>query len=220
MIVEPVKGNHTATVFFLHGLGDTGHGWGTQMNDIKEAHIKYVCPTASMIPVTLNGGMKMPSWFDIASLSFDSQEDEAGILKAAENLKSWVAEEEKNGIPSSRIVLAGFSQGGAVALYSALTMDKPLAGIAGLSTWLPLHKSFPGALKGSKDYPILQCHGNADPMVNFAFGQLTGKKLKEIGKNHTFKEYSGMGHHSCPEEIDDLKNFLRQVLPATPSSNH
>ncbi|XP_072023127.1 acyl-protein thioesterase 1-like, partial [Amphiura filiformis] len=84
VIVEPM-GTHTATVFFLHGLGDTGHGWGQQMNEIKAPHIKYVCPTAKQIPVTLNGGMKMNSWFDIKSLSFDSAQDEAGITGASDD---------------------------------------------------------------------------------------------------------------------------------------
>ncbi|XP_072018074.1 acyl-protein thioesterase 1-like [Amphiura filiformis] len=219
VIVEPM-GTHTATVFFLHGLGDTGHGWGQQMNEIKAPHIKYVCPTAKQIPVTLNGGMKMNSWFDIKSLSFDSAQDEAGITGASDDLKSWIAQEEQNGIPASRIVLAGFSQGGAVALYTALTLEKKVAGVIGLSTWLPLHHKFPDAIKGVKDYPFLQCHGDMDPMVNYAFGNMTSEKLKKFASNHEFKTYSGMQHSSCYEEMEDVKSFLNRVLPASPPSNH
>uniref|UniRef100_A0A2K6V4G6 palmitoyl-protein hydrolase n=1 Tax=Saimiri boliviensis boliviensis TaxID=39432 RepID=A0A2K6V4G6_SAIBB len=120
----------TAAVIFLHGLGDTGHS-----------------PTLGSglprIPVTLNMKMVMPSWFDLMGLSPDAPEDEAGIKKAAENIKALIEHEMKNGIPANRIVLGGFSQGGALSLYTALTCPHPLAGIVALSCWLPLHRAFP-----------------------------------------------------------------------------
>ena len=97
-------------VIFLHGLGDTGHGWAEAFARIRSAHIKYICPHAPVMPVTLNMNMAMPSWFDIIGLSPDSLEDETGIKQAAENVKPLIDHEVKNGIPSNRIILGGFSQ--------------------------------------------------------------------------------------------------------------
>uniref|UniRef100_A0A2K6GKB7 palmitoyl-protein hydrolase n=1 Tax=Propithecus coquereli TaxID=379532 RepID=A0A2K6GKB7_PROCO len=121
----------TAAVIFLHGLGDTG---------IVALWLSLPRPR---IPVTLNMKMVMPSWFDLMGLSPDAPEDEAGIKKAAENIKALIEHEMKNGIPANRIVLGGFSQGGALSLYTALTCPHPLAGIVALSCWLPLHRAFP-----------------------------------------------------------------------------
>ncbi|XP_070555979.1 acyl-protein thioesterase 1-like [Ptychodera flava] len=212
-VVIPAATKHTATVIFLHGLGDTGHGWAAALAAIKAPHIKYVCPTADVIPVSLNAGFRMPSWFDIASLSFDGEEDEAGIKAASEKLQSMVESEEKQGIASNRVIIGGFSQGGAVALYSALTMSKPLAGVVGLSTWLPLHKQFPEALKGNKETPILQCHGTADPMVKLPFGEMTSQTLSKMNSKVTFKTYKGMAHGSCDEEMRDVQIFINKNLP-------
>ncbi|XP_021570194.1 acyl-protein thioesterase 2 isoform X1 [Carlito syrichta] len=133
----------TAAVIFLHGLGDTGHSWADALSTIRLPHVKYICPHAPRIPVTLNMKMVMPSWFDLMGLSPDAPEDEAGIKKAAENIKALIEHEMKNGIPANRIVLGGFSQGGALSLYTALTCPHPLAGIVALSCWLPLHRAFP-----------------------------------------------------------------------------
>ena len=130
-------------VIFLHGLGDTGHGWAEAFARIRSAHIKYICPHAPVMPVTLNMNMAMPSWFDIIGLSPDSLEDETGIKQAAENVKPLIDHEVKNGIPSNRIILGGFSQGGALSLYTALTTQQKLAGVTTLSYWLPLLALFP-----------------------------------------------------------------------------
>uniref|UniRef100_G1RBF0 palmitoyl-protein hydrolase n=1 Tax=Nomascus leucogenys TaxID=61853 RepID=G1RBF0_NOMLE len=153
----------TAAVIFLHGLGDTGlfsrefHHIGA-LSTIRLPHVKYICPHAPRIPVTLNMKMVMPSWFDLMGLSPDAPEDEAGIKKAAENIKALIEHEMKNGIPANRIVLGGFSQGGALSLYTALTCPHPLAGIVALSCWLPLHRAFPQV----NDLAILQCHGDCE----------------------------------------------------------
>uniref|UniRef100_A0A8D1TCK7 Acyl-protein thioesterase 1 n=1 Tax=Sus scrofa TaxID=9823 RepID=A0A8D1TCK7_PIG len=141
--VVPAARKATAAVIFLHGLGDTGHGWAEAFAGIRSAHIKYICPHAPVMPVTLNMNMAMPSWFNIIGLSPDSLEDETGIKQAAENVKSLIEQEVKNGIPSNRIILGGFSQGGALSLYTALTTHQKLAGVTALSCWLPLRSSFP-----------------------------------------------------------------------------
>ncbi|KAF3822461.1 hypothetical protein GH733_007835 [Mirounga leonina] len=179
----PAVRKATAAVIFLHGLGDTG----------------------PIMPVTLNMNMAMPSWFDITGLSPDSQEDEPGIKQAAENVKALIEQEVKNGIPSNRIVLGGFSQGGALSLYTALTTQQKLAGVTALSCWLPLQASFPqGPISGiNRDISILQCHGDCDPLVPLMFASLTAEKLKTLVNpvNVTFKTYEGMKHSSCQQVI-------------------
>ncbi|NXI49017.1 LYPA2 thioesterase, partial [Chloroceryle aenea] len=169
------------------------------------------------IPVTLNMKMVMPSWFDLMGLTPDAPEDEAGIKKAAENIKAIIEHEMKNGIPPNRIILGGFSQGGALSLYTALTCQHQLAGIVALSCWLPLHKAFPQAANNgvNKDIAILQCHGEMDPMIPVRFGALTAEKLKSVvtPTKVQFKTYPGVMHSSCPQEMMAVKEFIEKLLP-------
>ncbi|XP_035477251.1 acyl-protein thioesterase 2 [Scophthalmus maximus] len=205
----------TAAVIFLHGLGDTGHGWADTLTAIRLPHVKFICPHAPKIPVTLNMGMTMPAWFDLKGLSPDSQEDEAGIKKAAENIRAIIEHEAKNGIPPNRIMLCGFSQGGALSLYTALTCQHELAGVVALSCWLPLHSSFSSASSGKKNLPILQCHGETDLMIPVLFGAMTAEKLKTIVNPQmtTFKTYPGLAHCSSPQEMAAVKEFIEKHLP-------
>ncbi|XP_043916002.1 acyl-protein thioesterase 2 [Protopterus annectens] len=207
----------TAAVIFLHGLGDTGHSWADALSSVRIPYVKYICPHAPKIPVTLNMRMVMPSWFDLIGLSPDAPEDEAGIKKATENIKAIIEHEIKNGIPAHRIILGGFSQGGALSLYTALTCQHKLAGVIALSCWLPLHKTFPQAASNSanKDTPILQCHGDADIMIPVRFGALTHEKLKTIVSpmKLQFKTYPSMSHGSCPQEMAAVKEFIEKTLP-------
>uniref|UniRef100_A0A8D2CQB5 Acyl-protein thioesterase 1 n=1 Tax=Sciurus vulgaris TaxID=55149 RepID=A0A8D2CQB5_SCIVU len=199
--VVPAARKATAAVIFLHGLGDTGHGWAEAFAGIRSSHIKYICPHA----------------FDIIGLSPDSQEDEPGIKQAAESVKALIDQEVKNGIPSNRIILGGFSQGGALSLYTALTMQQKLAGVTALSCWLPLRASFPQhPISGpNRDISVLQCHGDCDPLVPLMFGSLTVEKLKTLVNpaNVTFKIYEGMMHCSCQQEMMDVKQFIDKLLP-------
>ncbi|XP_014664420.1 PREDICTED: acyl-protein thioesterase 1-like isoform X2 [Priapulus caudatus] len=193
---------------------ETGrHGWAAGLAEIKPAYLKCVCPNAPTMPVTLNAGFRMPSWFDIYTLQQTSMQDEEGIKKAAENLHTLIDEEEKKGIPSNRIMVGGFSQGGAVSIYAALTYKKPLGGLLMLSSWLPLSNQFPEIVKGNTETAIFQAHGDVDPVVPFAWGELTGKKLKTFVKNYEFKSYAGLMHSSCPQEMDDVKQFINKHLP-------
>uniref|UniRef100_A0A803V6B2 palmitoyl-protein hydrolase n=109 Tax=Neoaves TaxID=3078114 RepID=A0A803V6B2_FICAL len=207
----------TAAVIFLHGLGDTGHSWADALSSIRLPYVKYICPHAPRIPVTLNMKMVMPSWFDLMGLTPDAPEDEAGIKKAAENIKAIIEHEMKNGIPPNRIILGGFSQGGALSLYTALTCQHQLAGIVALSCWLPLHKAFPQAANNgvNKDIAILQCHGEMDPMIPVRFGALTAEKLKSVvtPTKVQFKTYPGVMHSSCPQEMMAVKEFIEKLLP-------
>ncbi|KAL0270627.1 UNVERIFIED_CONTAM: hypothetical protein PYX00_007975 [Menopon gallinae] len=212
VIAATVK--HTATLIFLHGLGDTGHGWANAVGAIRSSCVKVICPMAPIMPVSLNAGFRMPSWFDLKSLDANGPEDEEGIKNATSSIHKMIDEEVKEGISPNRIVLGGFSQGGALALYSALTYPAQLGGVMALSCWLPLHKTFPDALVPSnKDLPIIQCHGDCDPIVQYKWGQMTASYLKSFMKNIEFKTYRGMMHNSSEQEMRDLKAFLEKYLP-------
>ncbi|KAG1927001.1 acyl-protein thioesterase 1 isoform X2 [Pimephales promelas] len=166
-------------------------------------------------PVSLNMNMAMPSWFDIISLHPDAEEDESGIKRAAESIKQLIDGEVKNGIPSHRIVLGGFSQGGALSLYSALTARQKLAGVVALSCWLPLRNSLSQSGVSNRQMSVLQCHGDADPLVPPLFGRLAVEKLKTIldPANISFRTYPGLPHSACPEEMMDIKQFIEKQLP-------
>lgn len=212
-VVISAAAKHTASVIFLHGLGDTGHGWAAALQMQKLPHIKYICPTAPVMPVTLNAGFRMPSWFDLKSLDADGPEDEEGIKKASEAVFQLIAEEEEKGIPSNRIILGGFSQGGALAVYSALRYNKPLAGVVALSCWLPLFRQFPAAAIGNKEIPLMQCHGELDTVVPYKWGKMTHEILKTFMSNVDLKTYKDLCHTSSEEEMKDVKFFLEKVLP-------
>lgn len=213
-VIVSATAKHTATVIFLHGLGDTGHGWASTMPASSLAHIKFVCPTASVMPVTLNAGYPMPSWFDLKSLDVDGEEDKAGIKKARDGIHQLIEQEAKLGIPYSRIVLGGFSQGGALALYSSLTYKNTLAGVVALSCWMPLRSEFPAGILGNSNTPILQCHGKSDSVVPYNFGELTSKLLTQFIPNLEFKTYKNLSHSSSTEEMKDVEDFINKCVPA------
>lgn len=217
-VIISARGKHTATFIFLHGLGDTGNGWASSLAAVRDAHVKIICPTAPMNKVSINNGFRMPSWFDLLSLTPEGPEDEKGIAKACTLINKIVEDEiSQGGIDPRRIVLGGFSQGGALALYYGLTGQHRLGGIVALSCWLPLHKTFPAALNsGNKDVPVLQIHGDCDPMVPYRWGQLTSTTLKGFITHHEFKTYKGLGHHSNEQEMKDVEDLLTKLLPEGP----
>lgn len=213
-VVVSASGKHTATLIFLHGLGDTGHGWASSLADVRPSHLKIVCPTAQIMPVTLNSGFQMPAWFDLKSLDPSGPEDERGIEKSKAVIDKLIEDEIKNGIEPSRIVLGGFSQGGALALYTTLTNKHRVGGVIALSCWLPLHKKFPGAASvENRNVPCLQVHGDCDPVVPYRWGQLTSTTLKAFLVNHEFKTYKGLAHTSSAAELQDVRDFLLQLVP-------
>ncbi|KFD58030.1 hypothetical protein M514_01263 [Trichuris suis] len=212
--VIKATGRHTATVIFMHGLGDSGFGWISMFHAIKASHVKYICPHAPSLPVTINGGMIMPSWFDILGLSVNSPEDENGIKQASKIVHNWIDDEIQHGISSNRIVLGGFSQGGALALYSAFTYREPLAGILALSCWLPLHTEFSkDTMKAHREVPILQCHGSADLLVSPEVASTTAGMLDTLCSNHVIKWFPQMGHSACDQELACVESFLASTLP-------
>lgn len=209
-------GSKKAVLIFLHGLGDQGSSWQMQLSPMIPSHIKCICPTAPTQPVTLNMGMRMNSWFDLRSLSPLDPEDDKGIESACKRIHELIADQEKQGVPHDRIMLGGFSQGGALSLYSALTYPKKLAGVVALSCWLPLHERFPNAAKEvNTNIPILQCHGDQDFVVPMSWGQASEAVLSTfLDRNlYKFKVYPNMGHSSCTSELNDVLEFVKKHLP-------
>jgi len=212
-VTVPAKKDHSATVVFLHGLGDTGNGWAPVFQDqLRFPYTKYICPHAPSRPVTINMGMTMPAWFDIFGLSEGVNEDVEGIHAAAKQIHAILDAEVASGIDSRRIVLGGFSMGGALALYSAFTYDRPLAGVVALSAYLLQKDAIPGNHTANKTVRIFQGHGEQDPLVQMRFATATNVAIKVFNPNIVFKTYS-MGHSACEAELKDVEQFLQEVIP-------
>ncbi|KAG0224279.1 hypothetical protein BGW42_005210 [Actinomortierella wolfii] len=220
-VILPARSKHTASVIFMHGLGDQGHGWAPVGEELQNylPHVKFIFPNAPNQPVTLNYGMQMPSWYDIKSLSdVNSDQDEEGLVKSRQAVMELVREEiDTHGIPANRIVVGGFSQGCVLGLMIGLTTEFKYAGLLSLSGYLPLHKKIMNmASDANKKTPIFWGHGDMDPVVRYDFGKHSVDLLKENKYNVEFKTYKGLGHSACPEEIRDILNFLKNTIPDVP----
>uniref|UniRef100_A0A914E1K2 palmitoyl-protein hydrolase n=1 Tax=Acrobeloides nanus TaxID=290746 RepID=A0A914E1K2_9BILA len=212
VVVNPSE-KHTATLIFFHGLGDQGHGWSdVAKSELKLKYLKGIFPNAANRKVTLNFGMNMPAWYDLYGLSPDVQEDDAGIANATKYVHDLIDAEIKAGIPAKRIVLGGFSMGGALALYAGLTYKEPLGAIVGLSSFLLQRNKLPGDYKANLQTPIFLGHGTNDFLVPFTFGQLTAEAIKQFNPNVELHSYP-MEHSSCPQELRDFKAFLEKHIP-------
>lgn len=213
-VTVQAKENATAVLIFLHGLGDTGHGWGELFKEFSLKNVRCIFPHAPASSVSLNGGMVMPSWFDIKGLTPNSPEDEAGVKESSKTLQQLIAEEIKKGIPAERIFIGGFSQGGAVALYTAFGTDTTIGGVLALSSWIPLHKHFAddSKQKYNKSVPVFQCHGQVDPMVSYIWGKASHEIIKKFNSDAQFKTFSSLGHGSSQEEMKEVKAFLEEHL--------
>jgi len=202
-----------ASVIWLHGLGANGHDFEPIIPELrlpKQAGIRFVFPHAPSIPVTINGGMVMPAWYDILEMSIDRKIDYAQILVSAGRINDLVQREIDRGIASERIVLAGFSQGGAVAYHVTLTSTRPLAGLLALSTYLATQDKI-NDQTGQLSLPVLVCHGLFDPVVPELLGQQAIARLETIGYQPEYKTYP-MQHNVCAEEVSDIANWLRRIL--------
>lgn len=216
LVVEPAK-KHTASMILLHGLGDSAHGWIDVAEQLADAlpHVRFVLPSASDKPVTMNGGMSMPSWYDIKNLAAGrSMETCDGLEGSVAEVHALIAEEHvKRGIPHDRIVLGGFSQGGAMSLWTGLQLDHTLAGVVSMSGYMPRAGEFK-ASERAKDTPVLFCHGTSDPVVQFSWAQAAHKLVKDQGvKNVRFIPYQGMVHTANQKEIEDVYQFMLQTVP-------
>jgi lysophospholipase-2 len=170
-----------------------------------------VCPNAGVRPVTLNFGMPMPAWYDIFGLTDTSQEDAPGIQRAAEYVHGLINEEIKAGIPSERIILGGFSMGGALAVYAGLTFDKNLGGIIGLSSFLLQREKIPGSHTANLKTPVFLGHGTQDPLVPYDFGKRTHEAISKFNPNAQLKSYP-MDHTSSAAELQDVREFLANIF--------
>ncbi|CAH0482297.1 unnamed protein product [Peronospora belbahrii] len=186
--------NPTATVIFLHGLGDTGYGWSDAMANLSKElpYVKFVLPTASSMPVTANMGMKMPAWYDIKSLSRINGKRIMPMALMNLVIVSWILFKER---------------------YMETKMV--LGGILAMSGYLPRYDSFQ-LVSETANVPLLMCHGEKDPVVRYEYGKMSKVKLETAGvKNVEFHSYPDMEHSACMEELDDITKWLQRVLPET-----
>lgn len=213
----PPAGEADAAVIWLHGLGADGHDFPPIVPELQlpaDHGIRFLFPHAPTRPVTINGGMVMRAWYDILSMDFERRADEAGVRASAEALAALIARERERGVPSERIVLAGFSQGGAIALHEGLRHPERLGGIIALSTYLACDGDLEGErTAANQDVPIFQAHGTHDPMVQHERGTAARDRLLGLGYGIEWHEYPMM-HQVCLEEIQALGTWLRGRLCA------
>lgn len=204
----------TAAVIWLHGLGADGNDFAPIVGELglPATSIRFVFPHAPAMPVTINGGYVMPAWYDILGTDLNRREDEAGVRASQQAVEALVVREGERGIAPNRIVLAGFSQGGAIALQTALRQGQPFAGVMALSTYVPLAATLPAERNAASNaVPILMAHGTYDPVIPLAMAQRSRDLLRSLGYGVEWHEYP-MEHSVCPEEIAAIGDFLRQML--------
>ncbi|WP_025769660.1 alpha/beta hydrolase [Thioalkalivibrio sp. HK1] len=204
-----------AAVVWLHGLGADGNDFVPVAQELVRRgfdDVRFIFPHAPLRKVTINGGMEMRAWYDIVGADLDRGEDGAGVRESARIASALVEEQMALGIEPGRIVLAGFSQGGAIALHAALRFPRLLAGVLALSTYLPLPKTVADEVRSeNRDLAIFLAHGSEDPIIPLALSDRSCDRLAEIDievETHTYP----MPHSVCPEEIRDIANWLGRVL--------
>jgi phospholipase/carboxylesterase len=203
----------SATVILLHGLGADGNDFVPMVRELQlpaAMPVRFVFPNAPAIPVTINGGYVMPAWYDITEIDIDRKIDASQLIASAESIRLLVDRETDRGIPSQRIVLAGFSQGGAVAYQTALTYMQPLAGLLCMSSYFATRQTItPNS--ANRNLPIFICHGTRDPMVPERMGQEAREDLSARGYQVEYSSYP-MEHAVCAEEVADISRWLQRVL--------
>ncbi len=205
-----------ASVILFHGLGADGHDFESIVPELRlpaSPSVRFVFPHAPLRPVTINGGMRMRAWYDITGLDRRSIQDESGIRESARSADALVGREQQRGIAADRIVLAGFSQGGAIALFAGLRQPARLAGILALSTYLPLADTLAAeAHPASAAVPVFLAHGTLDTLVPPALGEGTRKHLASLGYDVDWHTYP-MPHSLCGPEVADIREWLLRALP-------
>jgi phospholipase/carboxylesterase len=201
--------NPRHSIIWLHGLGADGQDFVPIVDELNlPVAVRFIFPHAPQRPVTINGGFVMRAWYDIAASSIDAQQDEQGIRESQAAIEALIAQEVARGIAPDHIFLAGFSQGGAIALHTALRQTVPLAGVLALSCYLPLSDSVNfEALPVTKITPIFMAHGRGDPIVPFALGVASRDGLIRLGYAVEWHEYS-MQHSVCEQELRDIEIWL------------
>jgi len=207
--------NPDATVIWLHGLGDDGNGWSQVVGSLglpRGKAVRFIFPHAPVIPITINNGMAMRAWYDFKEADFSGRADLTGVRRSQAHVEALMAREVERGVTPPRIVLAGFSQGGALALYAGLRHPERLAGIVALSTYLIDGPSLAAeASPANRDVPIFMAHGTQDPVVQFAWAELSRQALADGGWNVEWHTYR-MAHAAVLEEVAACGKFLTAVL--------
>ena len=206
--VRPEK-DPKACIIWLHGLGASGHDFEPLVPFLKinaTLPIWYIFPHAPSIPVTINNNFVMPAWYDIYSLERGSEIDEDGIKNSSNRIANLIEDIEREGIPSDRIIIAGFSQGGVIAIETALTYPKRLAGLISLSSYFPTYKSIK-PIEANSNVPILICHGIKDPVVTEDMGEKTYQTLTQMGYKVEYNTYN-TEHNVIPEELEDIGDWI------------
>jgi phospholipase/carboxylesterase len=201
-----------ASIIWMHGLGADGYDFEPIAAALNLPDIRFIFPHAPYRNVTLNNGYEMRAWYDLYGLSLDSQQDEAGIRQSQSGIEDLISAEASRGVRTERIVLAGFSQGGAIALHTALRHPQKLAGVLALSTYLPLKSILTKeAHPANHEIPIFMAHGSFDSVIAPAIAQASAQTLVQNGYQPSWHEYP-MAHSVCDEEIFDIRLFLQSIL--------
>lgn len=212
--VEVTTGDNPAgSVIWLHGLGADGHDFEPIVPELDlpaTLPLRFIFPHAPIRPVTINGGMEMRAWYDILSLDTTGRADAGGVQESTATLEALVDKEIERGIAAENIVIAGFSQGGAIAINVALHSTRRLAGLMALSTYIPLPGDI-SASRGNRDVPVFMAHGSFDPMLPMQWGRASADRLVEVGFDVEWHDYP-MAHAVCPDEIRDIRKWLLAVL--------
>lgn len=214
VVLEPAA-TADAAVIWLHGLGADGHDFVPIVDELRlpsTMAVRFIFPHARPRPVTINNGFVMRAWYDITGLGPDRKEDDAGIRESAGVVNGYIEQQNARGVATERIVIAGFSQGGAIALQASLRYPKRLGGVMALSTYLPLQTSVAAeAAPANKDVPILMCHGLRDQMVPATLGKASRDVLTSLGYKIEWQSYP-MEHSVCMEEVHDISRWLQACL--------
>lgn len=207
--------NPTASIVWMHGLGADGNDFVPLVRELDYTGlpaIRFVFPHANTMPVTINGGYIMRAWYDITGADLTRREDEAGLRASQRDIEALIAREKARGIPASRIVLAGFSQGCAMTLQTGLRHPEKLAGMLCLSGYLPLALNVQAErTQESLDTPVFMAHGRQDPVVPFIRAEQSRDALRQLGYQVEWHEYM-MQHSLCLDEVRDINAWLRKVL--------
>jgi phospholipase/carboxylesterase len=202
-------------VILLHGLGADGNDFVSIVPELhlpKDIPLRFVFPSAPLMPITINNGYVMPAWYDIVSMSIEQRADEKGLNKSCEQLSQLIEHEIQQGIPAEKIILAGFSQGAVVALATGVRFTKPLAGILALSGYLPSAETIlRQADDANRNTPIFMAHGLQDAVVPYKLGQMAFDALEKNGFAAGWHSYA-MGHSVCASEIHDIGEWLKEIF--------
>ncbi len=212
--IEPL-GTARSTVIWMHGLGADAHDFEPIVPELRlrqESGIRFVFPNAPVRSVTINGGMAMRAWYDILSVDLPNREDSAGVRDSEQTIQTLIRWEVSRGIPEHRILIAGFSQGGAMALHTALRYPQRLAGILALSCYIPLAETLQAERHpANQDIPIFMAHGLYDEVIPVGYGNAAARQLESLGYAPQWHQYP-MGHEVNLQEIRDIGAWLTRVL--------